>query len=42
MADDTDIKTHEATYHSILGLMKYGAGACFVIAMIVVFFISGK
>lgn len=41
MADETDIKAHEATYHSVLGLMKYGAVACFAIAMLVIWLISG-
>ena len=41
MADHTDMKPHEATYHSVLGLLKYGAVACFVIAAIVILLISG-
>jgi hypothetical protein len=40
MADHTDMKPHEATYHSVINLMKYGAVACFAIAMIVVVLIS--
>jgi hypothetical protein len=40
MANQTDMKPHEATYHSVIGLLKYGAVACFLIAMIVVWLIS--
>jgi hypothetical protein len=40
MADQTDMKTHEATYLSVLGMLKYGAVACFLIAFIVIFLIS--
>lgn len=38
--DQMDIKAHEATYHSVLQLLKYGAVACFAIAMIVVLLIA--
>ena len=40
MADQTDMKAHEATYHSVLGMLKYGAVACFAIAFIVIFLIT--
>jgi hypothetical protein len=38
MADDGDIKVHEATYTKVLGLLKYGAVACFVLAFVIVYF----
>ena len=41
MADQTDMKPHEATYHSVLGLLKYGAVGCMLIAAIVIWLISG-
>ena len=40
MADQTDMKAHEATYHSVLGMLKYGAVGCFFIAAIVIWLIS--
>jgi Bacterial aa3 type cytochrome c oxidase subunit IV len=40
MAGDSDIKVHEATYHQVIGLLKWGAVACFVIAAAVVWLIS--
>ncbi len=40
MADHTDMKTHQATYSSVLGLLKYGAVVCFVIAAIVVMILA--
>jgi hypothetical protein len=40
MADHTDMKTHQATYHSVINLLKYGAVTCFVIAMCIVVLIS--
>ena len=41
MADHTDMKSHQATYHSVLGMLKYGAVACFAIGAIVILLISG-
>jgi len=40
MSDHTDMKAHESTYHSVLGMLKYGAVGCFVIAGIVIWLIS--
>lgn len=42
MAGNGDMKAHESTYHSVIGLLKYGAVACFVIAFVVIYLISGK
>jgi len=42
MAGNGDMKAHEQTYHSVIGLLKYGAVACFVIAFGVIWLISGK
>jgi hypothetical protein len=40
MADQTDMKAHESTYHSVIGLLKYGAVGCILIAAIVIWLIS--
>jgi len=42
MAGDGEIKVHEATYHSVIGLLKWGAVGCLVIAFLVIWLISGK
>ena len=42
MAGNGDMKAHEATYHSVIALLKYGAVGCFVIAFGVIWLISGK
>jgi hypothetical protein len=39
MAGDSDMKAHEATYHSVIGLLKWGAVACFIIAFAVIWLI---
>lgn len=40
MADQADMKAHEATYFSVIGLLKWGAVACFLIAFLVIWLIS--
>ncbi|MGY4397617.1 hypothetical protein ACVWZA_002811 [Sphingomonas sp. UYAg733] len=40
MAGNGDMKAHEATYHSIIGLLKWGAVACAVIAAAVIWLIA--
>ena len=40
MADQTDMKAHESTYHSVLGMLNYGAVGCFLIAAIVMWLFS--
>jgi hypothetical protein len=40
MAESGDMKAHEATYHSIMALLKWGAVACFFIAFFVIWLIS--
>ncbi|WP_258046836.1 aa3-type cytochrome c oxidase subunit IV [Sphingomonas folli] len=35
-----DIKAHEATYSGMIGLLKYGAAACFVLAFFVIWLIA--
>lgn len=40
MAGDSDIKVHEVTYHKVIGLLKWGAVSCFVIAFAVIWLIS--
>lgn len=37
-ADNGDIKVHEQTYHKVIGLLKYGAIACFLLAFVVIYF----
>lgn len=41
MANDTDMKPHVQTYHSVLGMLKYGAVICVLIGLFVVWLISG-
>ena len=41
MASHTDMKPHEETYVSVIGLLKWGAVACVVIAAFVIWLISG-
>ena len=40
MADHTDMKPHQATYHSVIAMLKYGAVGCFAIAAVVIWLIS--
>ncbi len=40
MADPADLKAHEATYISMIGMLKYGAVACALIAALVIWLIS--
>ena len=42
MAGNGDMKAHQSTYHSVMGLLKWGALACFLIAFAVLWLISGK
>jgi hypothetical protein len=39
MAESGDMKAHEATYRSILSLLRWGAAACFIVAFIVILLI---
>lgn len=39
MAGNGDMKAHEATYHSVIGMLKYGAVACILIAALVIWLI---
>jgi hypothetical protein len=39
MAGNGDMKAHETTYHSVIGLLKWGAVACFLIALLVIWLI---
>ena len=40
MTGGGDMKAHEATYSSIIGMLKWGAVSCFIIAFIVIWLIS--
>jgi len=40
MAEGSDMKAHEATYLSIMSLLRWGAVACFIIAFFVIWLIS--
>ena len=40
MVDPANIKAHEATYFSMLNLLKYGSVACFLLAFLVIWLIS--
>ncbi|WP_277981618.1 aa3-type cytochrome c oxidase subunit IV [Sphingomonas phyllosphaerae] len=35
-----DIKAHEATYFGMIGWLKYGAIACFLLAFLVIWLIA--
>ncbi|MEO9131128.1 MAG: aa3-type cytochrome c oxidase subunit IV [Sphingomonas sp.] len=39
MAADGEIKVHEATYNKVIGVLKWGAIGCFLIAMLVIWLI---
>jgi hypothetical protein len=40
MTDHANMKSHMATYTSVMGLMKWGAVACFLIGAAVVWLIA--
>ncbi len=40
MADPANLKAHESTYTSMIGMLKYGAVACFLLAFLVIWLIS--
>jgi hypothetical protein len=40
MAGESDIRVHEATYRKFMGVFKWGAVACFALALLVVYAIS--
>ncbi|MFZ5796436.1 MAG: hypothetical protein ACRCS5_06505 [Sphingomonas sp.] len=42
MAADSELQIHRATYEKVIAVLKYGAIACFIIAFVVVWLISGK
>ena len=41
MAEQKEMQAHVATYNSVMGMLKWGAVACFLIGMGVVFLIAG-
>lgn len=42
MATEGDLQVHRATYGKVINVLKYGGVACFIIAFVVVWLISGK
>lgn len=40
MAGDGNMKAHEATYGSVMGLLKWGTLGCAIVAAIVVWLIA--
>ena len=40
MADRADLKAHEQTYVGMLGWLKWGALACFLLAFFVIWLIA--
>lgn len=40
MAHDADMKAHVSTYNSVMGLLKWGAVACAILALFVIWLIS--
>ena len=41
MAGNGNIKFHEETYHKVIGMLKWGAVGCALIAMLVIWLIAG-
>lgn len=41
MAEQSDMKAHVSTYNGVMGLLKWGAVACFIIAFAVIWLIAG-
>jgi hypothetical protein len=41
MAGNSDLKAHESTYAQVMGMMKWGAVACAVVAAAVIYLIAG-
>ncbi|WP_404365976.1 aa3-type cytochrome c oxidase subunit IV [Sphingomonas sp. MMS24-J45] len=42
MAGENDIQTHQATYHKMIGWMKYGVVIVAAITALVIFLITRK
>jgi len=40
MAGNQDLQAHRATYESVIGLLKWGAVFCLIVAAIVIFIIA--
>ena len=40
MAEHTDMKKHVSTYSGVIGVLKWGAIGCFVLAFVVVWLIA--
>lgn len=40
MAEPAPMKAHEATYFSMIGMLKWGSVACFAIAFFVIWLIA--
>ena len=40
MAETGDLKAHVSTYDRVIGLLKWGAVACFILAFFVVWLIA--
>jgi hypothetical protein len=40
--DNHEMQVHQATYHKVINVLKYGALAVFIIAFAVTWLISGK
>ena len=40
MAGNGDMKAHEVTYHKVIGLLKWGALGCFLVAFGVILLIA--
>ncbi|MBB4154829.1 hypothetical protein GGQ80_002745 [Sphingomonas jinjuensis] len=40
MAGNGDLKPHEKTYDGLIGMLKWGAVACFIIAFFVIWLIA--
>lgn len=41
MAEHSNMKSHVATYSGMIGLLKWGAVGCFLLAFLVIWLIAG-
>lgn len=41
MAEHTDMKSHVSTYSSVIGMLKWGAVACSILAFLIIWLIAG-
>lgn len=42
MADATDMQVHRKTYDKVIGMFKYGGIAVAIVALVIIYLISGR